>query len=534
MRERSVVDITFGGFRTMDNKQLMRSAIAGVTFVALTACGADNIATPGEGQIVVLPAPTPPPPPPPPPPTPTPTPTPTGPAASCPTGTADVGTIVTGNSQTLRNCQLGGTILGSLRLKNLPGTIYSLSGKVQVGQDRGPDTNAPLAGATAGILTIDAGTVLFGASGADFLVVNRGSQLFTDGNATAPVVMTSRNNVIGQSGASSIGEWGGLVILGRAPIADCADQGATGGTVQCQSPVEGTSGSVYGGASATDNSGSIRYLEVRFSGFKVDTDNELNGITLAGIGSGTTFEYVSVHNSSDDGIEWFGGTLNSRYIVMTGNDDDNFDQDSGYVGNSQFSIVTQRADGGDHIVEYDSTDKPVDATPRSDSRLANFTFLGQRSSSILIRGGGDFVGVNGVVVNPNDACLDIDTAATIQPKGAAADENGPPVFNSVVFSCKTPYTDDTDVTAAQVMAIFTSGTNNNPTFTSTLTNGFINGPNENAVVPFNAMTLAPYFMTTNYIGAVRDSNDTWWRGWACGLNITGSPSCTSIPAAPTA
>ena len=437
---------------------------------------------------------------------------------------------MTSNKQELRNCQLSGNVLGALRLANLRGTIYSLSGKVQVGQDRGADANAPTG--TAGILTIDPGVVLFGGSGADFLVVNRGSQIFSNGTATAPVIMTSRNNVLGTSGASSIGEWGGVVLLGRAPIADCADQGATGGTIQCQSPVEGTSGSVYGGASANDNSGSVRYTEVRFSGFKVDTDNELNGITLAGIGRGTTFEYVSVHNSSDDGIEWFGGTLNSKYLVFTGNDDDNLDQDSGYVGNVQYTIVLQRADGGDHIVEYDSPNNPNNL-PRTDSRLSNFTFISARpSSSILLRGGADFVGVNGVVVNPQSQCLDIDNAETVQAANANNDENGPPVFNSVVFSCQTPYTDDTDVTGAQVASIFTAGSNNNANFTSTLTNLFVNGANENAVTAFNAMTLAPYFMTTNYIGAVRDANDTWYQGWACGLGAN-NPSCTAIPAAPT-
>ena len=512
----------------MDNAKLIKSAVAGVTILAVGACGADSIASPGEGQIVVLPAPTPPAPPPPPPPaTPTPTPTPSGPAASCPTGTADVGTIATANNQTLRNCQLAGNILGSLRLRNLPGTIYSLSGKVQVGQDRGADANAPTG--QAGILTLDAGTVLFGASGADFLVVNRGSQLFTDGNAQAPIVMTSRNNVIGQSTDSSIGEWGGLVILGRAPIGDCADQGATGGTVQCQAPVEGTAGSVYGGATPNDNSGSIRYLEVRFSGFQVDTNNELNGITLAGVGSGTTFEYVSVHNSSDDGIEWFGGTVNNRYLVLTGNDDDDIDQDSGYVGNLQYAIVTKRAGGGDSIIEYDSTDKPRNAVPRTDVRMSNITGVSLRGrNAILLRGGGDLLLANSVFVNQTGTCLDIDDAETVQAAGAGPDENGPPVFRSVVFSCQSPYVEDTNVTAAQVQSIFTGGTNNSPTFTSTLTNTFINGANETAVTPFNVTTLAPFFMSTSYIGAVRDSNDNWWRGWACGLG-TGSPSCLTIP-----
>lgn len=164
----------------------------------LSACGADDIASPGDGSIVVVPPPVvaPPPPPPPPPP-------PTGPAASCPSGTVDAGTIAN-----RRNCQISGTITGALRLQNLAGTIYSLNGKVQVGQDLGADPNAPTAGAQSGVLTIDAGVTIFGASGADFMVVNRGSQLNVDGSATRPVVMTSRNNVLGTSTASSIGEWG--------------------------------------------------------------------------------------------------------------------------------------------------------------------------------------------------------------------------------------------------------------------------------------------------------------------------------------
>ncbi len=427
-----------------------------------------------------------------------------------------------------RVCQISGVIRGSLRLQNLAGTIYSLSGKVQVGDDRGPDPNAPRSG-QSGVLTIDAGVTLFGASGADFLVVNRGSQLIVDGNASRPVVMTSRDNVVGNVNADSIGQWGGLVILGRGPIADCADAGATGGTIQCQAPVEGTSGSIYGGASPSDSSGRIQYLQVRYSGFKVDTNNELNGITLAGVGSGTILDHVQVHNSSDDGIEWFGGRVNQKYIVLTGNDDDSFDVDSGYKGATQFAIVIHRANGGDKVIEGDSTDKPVDAVPRTDWMISNWTFVTpQTDAYIHLRGGMDADMYNGTMAAPNSACLDIDTAATIQTSGA--DEDGPPNFASVYFDCATPFVDDTDVTAAQIAAIFNDGPNTTQNGTSTLTNTFINGANENAV-PFTSVTgLSSFFVDVNYIGAVRDSNDNWWRGWTCGL-AANEMSCLTIPAA---
>ncbi|MDQ3245907.1 MAG: hypothetical protein M3Q52_03255, partial [Pseudomonadota bacterium] len=359
------------------------------------------------------------------------------------------------------------------------------------------------------------------------LVVNRGSQLIADGSATRPVIMTSRSNVVGDVNADSIGQWGGLVMLGRAPIGDCADAGATGGTIQCQAPVEGTSGSIYGGASPADNSGRLQYLQVRYSGFKVDTNNELNGITLGGVGSGTLIDNVQVHNSSDDGIEWFGGRVNQKHIVLTGNDDDSFDVDSGYKGATQFAIVIQRDTGGDKVIEGDSTDKPVDATPRTNFLLSNWTFVSNRPTpNIHLRGGMDAALYNGTMKAP--VCLDIDTAATVQTTGA--DEQGPPRFASVYFACTSPFVDDTDVTAAEIAAIFNGGSRNTANGTSTLTATFINGSNENAVTPTDPTTLSSFFSPVTYIGAVRDANDNWWRGWTCGL-ATGEMSCLSIPAA---
>ena len=497
----------------------LRGIIYATAAAALVAgCGADDIASPGDGNIVVVPPPVvaPPPPPPPPPP-------PTGPAASCPAGTVDSGTIAN-----RRNCQISGTITGALRLQNLAGTIYSLSGRVQVGQDLGADPNAPIGGATAGVLTIDAGVTLFGASGADFLLVNRGSQLNVDGSATKPVVMTSRNNVLGSSTDSSTGEWGGLVILGRGPIADCADPAATGGTVGCIAPVEGTSGANFGGASANDNSGTIRYLQVRFSGFRVDNNNELNGITMAGVGAGTIFENVQVHNSSDDGIEWFGGRANGRFLVLTGNDDDSLDVDSGFKAALQDIIVIQRSNGGDHIVEADSTSNDT-RLPRTDVRFSNFTFVGgpaPRNTTLLLRGGGDYSFLNGVMTG-SPRCIDIDGASTVQAANAAVDEDGPPVFNSVFLSCAASFTDDADVTGAEISAIFGAGSNNTALGTSTLTNIFVNGANENAVTPFNANSLASFFINRAFIGAVQDSNTNWWVGWTCGL--PNQASCLVVP-----
>ena len=496
----------------------LRKLLLLTTMLPLAACGADDVASPGEGVIIPGPTPSPSPSP-----SPSPTPTPGGPAASCPTGTADRGIL--GNR---RNCEIAGTITGQRLIQNLPGVVYSLAGRVQVGTDCGADPAAPIAGCATGQLTIDPGTVLFGSGGLDFLIVNRGSQIFAEGTQNSPIIFTSRQNIEGTATDNSIGQFGGLVILGRAPIQSCNQPNVPGGSVNCQSQVEGTTG-LYGGATANDNSGRLRYVQVRYPGFEVSTGNELNGITLAGVGSGTTVERIQVHNSSDDGIEWFGGTVNARYIVITGADDDSLDTDFGYKGANQYVIVVQRAGGGDRIIEAD-TNGNGNNVPRSYPKFANATFVSRRSAdALLFRGGTDFAVLNSVVTG-SPICLDVDdSSVTLQASGAAAEEAGPPAFRSAFFSCAAPFRDEADGTAAQIGAIF-SGNNNVSNGTSSLQNVFVNGANESAVVATNSTSFSSFLQAAGYIGAVRDNADQWFIGWTCGLGFT-TPSCTASPTA---
>src|SRR5690606_37097045 len=124
----------------------------------------------------------------------------------------------------------------------------------------------------------------------------------------------------------SDGHWGGIVLLGRAPISDCLS-GAVGGSVDCQQQIEGATNALYGGNVAADNSGVMRYVQIRYSGFEIAPGNELQGLTTGGVGSGTILEYIQVHNSSDDGVEFFGGRHNAKYLVVTGASDDSIDTD---------------------------------------------------------------------------------------------------------------------------------------------------------------------------------------------------------------
>ncbi len=205
-----------------------RAALLGCAAVAmLGACsGADGVASPGVGAFVPAPStPTPTPPAPPPP-----GPTPGTPAADCPAGFSNVGTVAN-----QRICQLPSTITGNLVVPQRAGTIYSVSGRTSVGTDLGPNPLAPLAGGQQGVLTIEPGVTIFGNSGLDFLLVQRGSQIFAEGTVDAPIKMTSRQSVEGTTTINSIGQWGGFVVNGRAPTQDGCPTGVTPPNVACES-----------------------------------------------------------------------------------------------------------------------------------------------------------------------------------------------------------------------------------------------------------------------------------------------------------
>ncbi|KGO98518.1 hypothetical protein [Novilysobacter defluvii] len=477
------------------------------TAAALSACGggADRVASPGEGAFPPAPAPAPGP-------APSPAPSPNPPPASdCPDGFADVGTVA---GQT--NCRVPGAILEDLTIPYVEGVLYSINGYTRVGEDVGGDASSPDPTQRSATLTIEPGVTVFGSSGQDALVVNRGSRLVAEGKADRPIVLTSRQSVEGTTNLDSIGQWGGLVLLGRAPIANCTGSVAPG-SADCEAEVEGVSGAYYGGNDPNDSTGVLRYVRVMHSGFEVLPDVELNGITLAGLGDGTTVEYVQVHNSSDDGFEWFGGTVNSRYLVATGNDDDSFDTDTGFTGAVQFGLVVQRGqkaasgDRGDRMAEQSAAGST--ALP-ANPKMVNVTFVGSPAHDTgIVANSGTHIEYYNAVVTGAAACLDIDDAGT---RGT---------FESVFFSCDAPFADDADGVAA---GFFNAGSNNVADGTSTLTDVFVNGANESAVPAADLSDVnarvGGFLQQVDYIGAVKDANDTWWQGgWACGL--PGTPSC---------
>ena len=223
---------------------------------------------------------------------------------------------------------------------------------------------------------------------------------------------------------------------------------------------------------------------------------------------------------------------------MVGAEDDSLDTDTGVKANMQYVIAVQRNEVGDAIIEADSNNGLEEQAPRQNTQISNATFIQRKTDDqvVRIRGGTDYALVNSVVVDNSQgsACLRIDLPETTRAAGGGPDENGPPVFESLVLDCDTPFRDGSGgVTAAQTQAIFDAGSNNNSNFTNTLTMTFINGANENGVVAFDPTVLSAFFDDAGYIGAVRDANDTWFEGWTCDSaavafgNNTGA--CTTLP-----
>ena len=435
------------------------------------------------------------------------------PDAECPTGTTAAGQL---NGQNL--CNVTGDITDTLRLTR--GNIYALVGRVNVGVDVGAAGAAP--DGDEGTLIIESGVTVFGRSGSDYVVVNRGSQIFANGTRSNPVVFTSENDVTDAAGdrENAIGEWGGLVILGDAPINRCNVPGATGGTDACENAIEGVTepDALYGGSDEDDNSGSLRFVQVKYAGFEVATDVELNGITLGGVGNGTVIENVQVHNNSDDGIEFFGGNVNAKYVVVTGNDDEQLDTDNGYNGNVQFVIAIQRGgDSSDNGIEASSV--APGATPASDATFSNFTLVNNstinNTDSHGIRMNTGTIGkyLNGVIIEQN-FCLDYEDSAGDGTVGFT--EGADPTFQSVLFDCGAGLVrtgDGADPVTGQAAV---DADPNNVVGGNSLVDTFVNGDNENAVT----VTPLPengFFDAVDYVGAVKDADDTWWQGWTCGL-----------------
>lgn len=288
-------------------------------------------------------------------------------------------------------------LLGAALATLLTGSVFAatvnVTGKISANTTWTADNTYLLNGyvfVTPGAaLTIQPGTVVkakqSSGTGAAALVISKGAKIFANGTAESPIIFTSElDELNGNLTPSDTALWGGVVILGNATINSRADGQASGSPVQDQ--VEGFSVTgddtaliTFGGTDDADNSGSFRYVSIRHGGAVIGTANEINGLTLGGVGSGTTIEYVEVFANKDDGFEFFGGTVSPRYLVAAFGNDDGFDFDQGYRGTLQFGFVLHGfvdGEGGDKGIEWDGATSPLTASPKAKVTVANLTIIG--------------------------------------------------------------------------------------------------------------------------------------------------------------
>jgi len=381
---------------------------------------------------------------------------------------------------------------------------WILNGRTAVGNDR----------ADATTLYVQAGTTLIGETGDDFLVVRRGSQINANGNATAPITMTSIQDVTG--GETNIGQWGGLVLLGNAPANSCGDQ--QGETTpeelaNCGVSAEGDAGQ-FGGDISDDNSGVLRYIVVKHAGKTLGNGDELNGISFAGVGSQTKVEYIQVHQNLDDGVEFFGGTVNVRNIVLTDIGDDAFDWSFGWTGRAQNIYIQQSAVEGDNAIEADNSEFDSNATPLTKPLISNVTIVGaDGTNGVRLRAGTAGVLRNVVITGPDgySNCLRVGSDSV-----ANAESGDLSIENSVV-ACNEDNNFGSEAIAGGNVQSWFEGQTGNQTLTATNLSLATDGYTPKSSSPLlgagvDTSGLDWFFTKTDYIGAF-DGDNNWMEGW---------------------
>ncbi len=229
-----------------------------------------------------------------------------------------------------------------------------------------------------GTLKIQPGTVIKGkevptsGDNASALIITKGAQIDAEGSAEFPIIFTAEIDDVNDPDdltTSDRGLWGGIILLGNGILGTDTETKAIEGIPEGEARAE------FGGNDNAESSGTMKYVSIRHGGAELGPGNEINGLTMGGVGSGTVIEHVEVIANDDDGFEWFGGAANAKWLVSAFNKDDAFDYDFGWVGNGQFWFAIQGTDEADNGGEHDGS-KPDDAAPFSKPTIYNATYIG--------------------------------------------------------------------------------------------------------------------------------------------------------------
>lgn len=366
------------------------------------------------------------------------------------------------------------------------------------------------------VITIEPGTVIYGESVTmGMLVIRRNSKIIAEGTADNPIIFTSDK----EPGQRGRGDWGGLIINGKATLNTGTQALGEGGT------------GYYGGNDDADNSGILRYVRVEFAGQEISPDNELNGIAFQGVGSGTTVEYIQVHMNKDDGIEFFGGTVSAKHCYVTGCADDQFDWTDGWRGMGQFWVCQQYGDDADQGIEADNNAEENNADPRSNPMIYNITLIGDRLGAesdigMLLREGTSAKIYNAIVMNFGDCGVDIDHEETFNNAWSGADFNGNLwIANSIFWdnteNWQSGETDDSDesqypfTSEELISAPAAANRFMDPGLTDPYNKtapDFLPAAESVAMTGYVTPPDNGFFESVDFIGGI-DPNNNWLEGW---------------------
>ncbi len=455
----------------------------------------------------------------------------------------------------------------------LDGGVHIFKGSLFIGDTYDTDGDLIAAGIAEGgdgpVLTVEAGATLAFTSNNDFMIVNRGSQLFAVGTAVDPITFTSVSDVQSSRSATptlafdAVQQWGGMVINGFGVTNKCEYTGSVAAgdlsTSDCHVDAEGAAGldeSQYGGDNNADSSGRMEFVRVKHTGAQVANGDELNGISFGAVGSNTIIENLEVYSTFDDGIEMFGGAVNFTNYVALYVRDDGIDIDEGWSGTINNALVIQAETDGNHCIEADGigsfsslTEGQVEVVIgqgiNSRPTINNLTCISSPNGSATATHdpGAGWRFREGIFATINDSlmisafgddapdttnyCLRIDNRSQL------AAEAGDLSINSVIFSCVDRTNGNTLPNGTTVEAFAentgnqfaTTSSNDDPTVTSNTALVLLEGSPAIYSVDFATMVVDDLAPTASapqngggYIGALSLGQDDWTATWTYGIH----------------
>jgi hypothetical protein len=366
-------------------------------------------------------------------------------------------------------------------------------------------------------LTIEPGTIIKGDKASKgTLVIERGAQIVAEGTAQKPIVFTSNQT----KGSRAAGDWGGMIILGKAPA-----------NLPGTAVIEGGVDRPYGGTVANDNSGVLKYVRIEFSGIAFQPGNEINGLTMGGVGSGTTVDYVQVSFNGDDSFEWFGGTVNAKHLVAYANVDDMFDTDNGYSGKLQYLVGLSNPKIADvsksNGFESDNDAGGSTSNPQTKAIFSNVSLFGPKAESTTVFdpnfGSGMHIRRNSSISVYNSVVAGWPTGLLLDGSATQsnATSNNLMMKNTIIAGSNTALAVNSGSTF-DVASWYNEATKNNQTMANYASLNLPNAFNQSApnFVPASGSALLTggstsgldaFFDNANYIGAFGTTD--WTQGW---------------------